>query len=159
LGGVLPPTSGPSPTPTSTSPPPGPHILRPLPGTEFNAFDDIILFQWVAVKDLADEEWYMVEVTDLSDVDSHPMRAFTRQTSFRIPGAWQPTVEEIHQFRWRVSIVKATGQREDGQFTYTFGGSSSDEGSFSWLGAIPTAVPALPSSTPRPTAEIDSTTP
>ena len=50
------------------------------------------------------------------------------------------------------SIVKVTGQREDGQFIYTFGGANSDEGSLYWQGAVPTATPPIPTDTPTPSA-------
>jgi hypothetical protein len=109
------------------------------------------VFQWAAVKDLAEQEWYMVEVTDLTDVDSHPLRGFTRQTSFRVPEQWRPDVTESHTFRWRVSIVQVTGQRADGAFIYTFGGRTSEDAFFTWLGAIPTPTPtATPTLTPAP---------
>jgi LysM repeat protein len=129
-GGVLPPTPGPSPTATSSPPPAGPHLLLPLPESEFSSEDDIIVLQWVTVKDLAEDEWYMIEVTDLSEVDAHPNRGFARHTSFKIPDEWRPTGEGLHRYRWLVSIVRTTGIREDGQFTYTFGGSSSEDGTF-----------------------------
>ncbi len=148
--GVLPLTPGPSPTPTNTPPPEGPNLLLPLADSRFGSTEKAIVLQWVAVKDLEENEWYMVEMTDLTDVDSHPLRAFVRQTSFRVPGEWRPDVEETHQFRWRVAIVKVTGQREDGQFIYTFGGTSSEEGSFYWHGAVPTATPPIPTETPTP---------
>jgi hypothetical protein len=72
----------------------------------------------------------MVEVTDLSEADAHPNRGFARQTTFKIPDEWWPTGEGSHRYRWIVSIVRVTGKREDGQFIYTFGGSSSEDGYF-----------------------------
>ncbi len=148
--GVLPPTPGPSPTPTNTPPPAGPHLLQPLPDAQFGLNEEPFVLQWAAVKDLNENEWYMVEMTDLSAVDSHPLRAFVRQTSFVVPVDWRPDVDETHQFRWRIAIVKVTGQREDGQFIYTFGGTNSEEGSFFWDGAVPTATPPIPTQTPTP---------
>jgi LysM repeat protein len=148
--GVLPPTPGPSPTPTNTPPPAGPNLLLPFPDTQFGLAEKAVVLQWVAVKDLDENEWYMVEMTDLTDVDSHPLRAFVRHTSFLAPEEWRPNVDEIHQIRWQVAIVKVMGQREDGQFIYTFGGSSSEEGSFYWQGAVPTATPPIPTETPTP---------
>jgi voltage-gated potassium channel Kch len=103
-----------------------------------------------AVQDLAPDEWYMVEVTNLTLPDSHPMRGFTRRTAFRVPSTWRPTVEETHLFRWQVSIIVVTGEREDGSFIYTFGGNSSEPDFFSWLGHIPTPTPT-PTYTPSPT--------
>lgn len=148
-GGQLPPTPGPSPTASATKPPPGPILLYPPPDTDVIPPEGALVLQWVAVKDLSEDEWYMVEVTDLSDIDGHARRGFTRQTSFRVPDTWRPPVEESHVFRWRVSIVQVTGKREDGTFIYTFGGTTSEDGSFTWLGAVPT-----PTSTPTPTPEL-----
>ncbi|MCA9994071.1 MAG: hypothetical protein KDE29_23985, partial [Anaerolineales bacterium] len=80
-------------------------------------------------------------------------QGFTRQNSFRLPDTWRPIVAEEHRYRWRVSIVSVTGQRQDGGFIYTFGGRASQDGYFTWLGAVPTPTPTptpLPSATPSP---------
>jgi LysM repeat protein len=141
-GDAIPPTAGPSPTPSATNPPSGPHILYPIADTVIDLPDEPLFLQWAAVKDLDESEWYMVEVTDLTDVDSHPMRGFTRQTSFKVPGAWHPQVPELHDYRWRVRIIQVIGEREDGSFIYSYGGANSDDAGFSWLGADPTSTPA-----------------
>jgi LysM repeat protein len=133
-GGVLPPTPGPSPTPTTTLPPAGPQLLYPVRRAVITPSEEPVALQWTAVKDLAADEWYMVEVTNLTLVDSHPFRGFTRQSSFVVPTAWHAPVAEEHTFRWRVSIVRVTGQRSDGSFTYTYGGNPSHDGFFTWLG-------------------------
>jgi hypothetical protein len=140
-GDAIPPTAGPSPTPTATAPPSGPFLLYPIEDTVVDLPDESLFLQWAAVKDLEESEWYMVEVTDLTDVDSHPMRGFTRQTSFRVPGSWHPQVPEQHDYRWRVRIVQVTGEREDGSFIYSFGGANSEDAGFSWVGAHPTSTP------------------
>lgn len=147
--GILPATPGPTPTPTPTTFPAGPQLLYPLNQTVIESVDQTIALQWVAVKDLAMDEWYMVELTDLSEPDSHPLRAFTRQTSFQLPSSWRPPVVEYHQFRWRVSIVRVTGQRQDGTFVYSYAGRASTDHTFTWLGAIPTPTPT-PTLTPTP---------
>jgi LysM repeat protein len=149
-GGVLPPTPGPSPTPTATRPPPGPYLLYPVLGAVIEPPNEPPVLQWAAVKNLTEEEWYMVELTDLTNVDSHPRRGFTRQTSFRIPSSWRPVTPESHLMRWRVTIVRVSGQRADGTFIYEFSGQSSQDAFFTWLGAIPTPTPTW---TPTPTAE------
>lgn len=151
-GGILPPTPGPSPTPSPTSFPAGPTLLYPPAGMVFDMSNEPIVLQWVAVKDLAPDEWYMVEIVDESVQGAHPMRGFTRQNAFRLPERWRPHDEALHPFRWRVSIVRVTGQRDDGGFIYTFGGRSSEERRFTWHGAIPTPTPT-PTLTPSPQAE------
>jgi LysM repeat protein len=148
-GGTLPPTAGPSPTASPTPPPPGPALLYPIDDAVIDPPGGPIVMQWVAVKDLAENEWYMVELTDLADVDSHAWRGFTRQNSFRVPSEWRPSVPEERVFRWRVRIVQVTGRRNDGSFTYTFGGRDSADAFFTWLGAVPTPTP-LPTTTSTP---------
>lgn len=146
-GEVLPPTPGPSPTASATSFPAGPALLYPTDGAVIDIAQEPVVLQWLAVKDLAPDEWYMVELTDLDVVDRHPQRAFTRDNAFRVPQSWRPPVNAYHAFRWRISIVRVTGQRVDGGLIYTFGGRYSEEGSFTWQGAVPTATP-----TPTPTS-------
>ncbi len=153
--GMLPPTPGPSPTPTPTSYPAGPQLLYPVNETVIEPADKTLTLQWAAVKDLAEDEWYMVEMMDDSVLDSLPYRGFTRDTAFKVPADWRPSLftPETHNFRWRVSIVQVTGQRADGVFIYTYGGRESQDAYFSWLSATPTPTPTptpLPTATPTP---------
>ncbi len=150
-GSSLPPTPGPSPTPTVTSLPPGPQLLYPVANAIIEPPDSLVTLQWAAVKTLAEDEWYMVELADLDRVDSLPYRGFTRDTAFQIPGSWRPPLDEVHTLRWQVSIVRVTGRRNDGLPIYKYGGESSAPAFFSWQGAVPTPTP-LPTSTATPQA-------
>ncbi|MCP4425050.1 MAG: LysM peptidoglycan-binding domain-containing protein [Chloroflexi bacterium] len=150
-GGSLPPTPGPSPTPSATAVPVGPQLLYPIANAVIEPPDGVVTLQWTAVKTLDEAEWYMVELTDLDAVDSLPQRGFTRDTAFQLPSSWRPPVDETHTFRWRVSIVQVNGRRADGLPIYTYGGESSQDAFFSWLGAIPTSTPS-----PAPTATPDN---
>lgn len=147
-GESLPPTPGPSPTPTATSPPAGPRLLYPIDGTTVADPEGIITLQWVAVQDLADSEWYMVELTDMGNLDSPSLRGFTRDNAYQLPHDWRPDIPDQRQMRWRVSIVNVTDWRSDGLPIYTFGGNVSGDAFFTWLGAVPTSTP-----TPTPTAK------
>jgi LysM repeat protein len=150
----LPPTPGPSPTPPPTSLPEGPSLLYPARDALIDQSLEPILLQWTAVKDLAENEWYMVELSDEDEPDSLPYRGFTRDTTFRLPEEWRPDVAEPHQMRWRVSIVQVTGRRSDGGFIYTVGGRASADEFFTWLGAVPTPTPtATPTATATPVGE------
>lgn len=149
---TLPPTPGPSPTPMPTSLPEGPSLLYPVEGAQIDGAGGLLL-EWTAVKDLAENEWYMVELLDTSEDDAFPYRGFTRDTSFRVPAQWRPAQPEQRSMRWQVSIVQVNGRRSDGAFTYTYGGESSRPSGFLWQGAIPTPTPtvtptAVPTSTP-----------
>lgn len=153
LADTLPPTPGPSPTPSLTPPPAGPALLTPVDGRLFEG-DARIVLQWAAVKDLAEDEWYMVEMRDTAAQDALPMRGFTRDSSFRVPGEWRPAAEEPRLMEWVVSIVRVTGRRSDGGFIYTFGGGRSQPSTFLWAGtqpaATPDATPLSPAQTPQP---------
>jgi LysM repeat protein len=154
FGGDLPPTPGPSPTPAPTRFPAGPQLLYPVNNTVVDT-DGLVTLQWAAVKDLNDNEWYMIELTDINVLDVPPYRGFTRDNSFQIPSDWRPDVPEEHNFRWRISIVQVTDWRADGQPIYEYGGRFSEDAFFTWLGAIPTATPTqtpAPTSTPTPEA-------
>ena len=152
-GDTLPPTPGPTPTVTATSFPAGPKLLYPVEGAVIDQSEKVITLQWVAVKDLAEDEWYMIELANMDVLDEMPQRAFTRDNALRIPHSWRPEIPELHNMRWRVSIVQVTDRRADGGFIYEYGGRSSADAFFSWLGAVPTATPTLtptPTSTPLP---------
>jgi LysM repeat protein len=131
-GGLLPPTPGPSPTPTLTPPPAGPQLLFPPREATITHPDGPGLLQWAHVKALTADEYYMVELLNLAQPDSRPYRAFTRDTAVRIPLTLRPESGQTELFRWRVTIVRVTGQRADGQFTYTYGGNPSIEALFYW---------------------------
>ena len=152
-GQSLPPTPGPSPTPTETLPPPGPQLLYPIAGTVVDTLDATIALQWTAVKPLTESEMYMIELTNINDLDGLPQRGFTRDTAYRVPSEWRPTTPEMFEMRWRVSIVQVTDFRSDGLPIYTFGGRSSADAFFTWQGAFPTATPTptqTPTATPTP---------
>ncbi len=148
-GDLLPPTPGPSPTPGPTEIPRGPRPLFPPSGSLVES--GALTLQWVAIKDLEPDEWYMVTMTDVSEVGLHPQRGFTRQTSFQVPSTWRPPVDAVRDMEWNVTIVRVTGQRADGSLIYTFGGRSGDTALLSWLGAVPTPTPT-PTATPQPEA-------
>jgi hypothetical protein len=149
-GDQLPATPGPQPTATSTAFPAGPTLLYPVNGAEIDPPDGLLRLQWVSVKDLKEDEWYMVELTDMDELDSLPYRAFTKDTSLEVPGDWRPKTPEKHRMRWRTSIVNVIGERADGGFIYDYGGSSIEDSYFYWLGAVPTPTPT---DTPTPSPE------
>ncbi len=149
-GDSLPPTAGPQPTVTATAFPAGPSLLYPVNGAEIDSPDELLRLQWLAVKDLEEAETYMVEMTDLDQLDSLPYRAFTRDNSFKVPLEWRPEIAEAHEMRWRVSIVRIAGERSDGGIIYEYGGRGSEDSFFLWMGVEPTPTPT-PTLTPLPT--------
>ena len=106
-----------------------PRLLSP-PQDMLVPSDVAINLAWLSQRDLIATEWYMVEWIVVSAVDTHPWRAFTRQTSFQVPPSWRPTSSENSQIQWRISIVTVTGERNDGAFIYTPSGESSQPSQF-----------------------------
>lgn len=150
--GELPPTPGPSPTPAPTRFPAGPELLYPINDTVVTEDSAVIRLQWTAVKTLAPDEQYMVELVNADNRDALAWRGFTRDNGFVVPYTWRPQEPESFTMQWRVAIVKVTGTRPDGLPLYTYGGRFSDPATFVWLGAIPT-----PTITPSPTPSITPT--
>ncbi len=102
-----------------------PRLLYPAENATISADKSHISVQWLAERNLEQNEFYMVEITNLSDPDSRPRRAFTQQTSFQFQPEWDETPTSA-TFRWRVSYVWITGERQDGDFVYAYGGPSSE---------------------------------
>lgn len=117
--------------------PGGPRLLYPPPGARLSDAGQGILLQWLAERNLGADEQYMLEVTDTSAPESRPQRVFTRQTAYLIPAEWRSLADGPQPvYRWRVSVVRVTGQRPDGIFNYTYAGPSS-QAQFVWLAATP----------------------
>lgn len=129
-GAVFIPTPGPSPTPAPTEPPTGPNPLYP-PNLQAHGAGETVFLQWLSVRQLGENEQYMVEVIDLTDVDSHPRRLFTRSAGVSLPDSWEP-VDGEHDFVWRVSLVTIDGRRDNGGYIYTIIGAESVARQFSW---------------------------
>ena len=70
-------------------PPTGPEPLYPPDGFAHAATSTVFL-QWISVDQLADNERYMVEVIDLTNVDAHPQRLFTQSAGVPLPNDWAP---------------------------------------------------------------------
>jgi LysM repeat protein len=124
------PTPGPSPTPAPTQPPTGPEPLYPPDGLSHAAADTVFL-QWLSVKQLGENERYMVEVIDQTDVDVHPKRLFTQSAGVPLPADWAPASGE-HRYVWRVSLVEISGRRDNGGFVYSIVGAESVPKTFTW---------------------------
>lgn len=117
--------------------PGGPRLLYPPPGVRLTDAGQGILLQWLAERNLAADEQYMLEVTDTSAPEGRPHRIFTRQTAYLIPPDWGPPANEGQPvYRWRVSVVRVTSERPDGVFNYAYAGPSS-QAQFVWLNVTP----------------------
>ncbi len=116
--GTLTPT--PSPTPTYNAP----YSLKPEDGAQFMA-DEIVTLRWGGTGRLGERERYAVRVRDLEGYETHI--ALVGETTFKLPGGWQPNDGRRHTFEWTVSvvvvdddlnIVSENHQTEPRQFTW-----------------------------------------
>ena len=102
---------------------PAPYPLYPLLDSEVKG-REALTFQWVTQLDLQDNEWFMLELFNLSDGSTHPHRYFTRQTSWQLSADALPETET--EFRWGVRIVTVSKQLPDGNYVYNSQHQASD---------------------------------
>lgn len=109
----------PTPTPTLSPTPSGEETLTPTPTLaapmllyppqDSIAPPGIITLQWVSAGILQPEEYYLVQVTDVTG-NTPPWNNVTRGTSIRLPDTLIPTDGETHTIQWIVFVVKANEQ-------------------------------------------------
>ncbi|HET9910277.1 MAG TPA: hypothetical protein VFQ13_00235 [Anaerolineales bacterium] len=104
---------GVAPRPLSRLLPP-PELVSPELGARFTGTDQPITLVWKPVKELAEDEYYLVRV-DYNYIESNPLVKYTtRETRFTLP-------ESLYQqpncniFNWRVTLMRQTGLDENGQ--------------------------------------------
>ncbi len=94
-GGTLTPT--PSPTPTFNAP----YVLGPEDGARF-ATDQLVTLRWGSTGTLGAQERYIVRVRDLDTGQKYT--AAVAETSYILPGGWQPRDRNRHTFEWRIAV-------------------------------------------------------
>ena len=94
-GGTLTPT--PSPTPTFNAP----YVLGPEDGARFAA-DQLVTLRWGSTGTLGAQERYLVRVRDLDTGQEYT--AAIAETSYILPGGWQPRDRNRHTFEWRIAV-------------------------------------------------------
>ncbi len=87
-----------TPTPTPTYPPPS----MVFPPQDASASARTFHLQWVSVGILQPQEYYVVQIEDLTAGVTHT--DLTKNTSYELPESLIPTSGQPHQIRWRVSI-------------------------------------------------------
>ncbi len=93
--GTLTPT--PSPTPTFNAP----YALGPEDGARFAA-DQLVTLRWGSTGTLDAQERYIVRVRDLDTGQEYT--AMVVETSYILPGGWQPSDRNRHTFEWHVAV-------------------------------------------------------
>ncbi len=135
------PTFGPSPTPADGRLHPAPLLLYPPPGTEVPPGSRQVTLQWTVAGWLGADESYMVEVRNLSRVNSRALRGFVKTTAWQLPESLYPAVGKIETFAWRVSVVRGEGEPGDEGFRWERSGLPSGWQTFMWMGAASDSTP------------------
>ena len=132
-------TPGPSPTATLPPPWPAPNQLLPTDGQTFNAAD-VVTLQWTAVGTLRADEFYIVNIEDVTCNCARIYRQATTETKLIVPSTFRQTEAVLHVFRWTVT----TGHLRAGdtaQPQYDSAGATSSIRDFIWMGGT---VPPTP---------------
>jgi LysM repeat protein len=90
-------TATPTPTPTFNAP----YLITPDDGTHFSA-DEIITLRWGGTGTLAMTERYVVHVRDLDTGKEYVATA--ADTTYILPGGWQPDDGNRHEFEWVIAV-------------------------------------------------------
>jgi LysM repeat protein len=127
----------PGPTPTATPPPPwpAPNQLLPADGETFPA-GAVVTLQWTSVGTLRPNEYYYVEVEDVTCNCAAFRQWQTTETKWIVPDDFRPTDGSAHIYRWTVTTVR---QRPDTEAApvYDPAGTTSPHRVFSWVGGAP----------------------
>jgi LysM repeat protein len=126
------PTAGP--TPTATTPPPyqAPSLLLPADGAPFTAANDSIALQWSSVGTLRSDEYYAVNIEDVTEGEGRRLVEYVTDTKFNVPANFRPNSTVPHVLRWTVFVVRQTGSSTDGQAIYQPAGNISNPRTFIW---------------------------
>lgn len=120
-------------TPTPGPPRPAPMLLSPPEGTLFVGPDMVVLLNWASVGILDDDEWYVVRLRRQGRVAEQLPAVWTKATSWRLPRElYEADLSEPQLFFWQVSIMRLTGETEDGKKTGERHSPSSESRTFSW---------------------------
>jgi hypothetical protein len=106
--------------PNGVAPEPLPHLLpvpqliAPTLGAHFVGIQKPIALQWEALKDLAPDEYYRVDI-EFNFGESTPLyRYTTRDTRLTAPEALYST-PNCRIFNWQVTLMRQTGEDQNGQ--------------------------------------------
>jgi hypothetical protein len=111
-------------TPTLTPTFNAPYLLTPDDGARFNA-DQIVTLRWGGTGTLAGNHRYIVRVRDLDTGEDYT--AAVTDTTYILPGGWQPDDRHRHTFEWTVAIGTV-----DEQFNVVSEDHRTDPRRFAW---------------------------
>jgi LysM repeat protein len=94
-------------TPSATATFNAPYLLAPPDNAHFRS-DEIVTLRWGGTGTLAAEERYVVRVRDLTTGQSYV--AAILDTTYILPGGWQPSDGNQHTFEWSISVAQVDAQ-------------------------------------------------
>ncbi|WP_162910059.1 LysM peptidoglycan-binding domain-containing protein [Aggregatilinea lenta] len=100
-------TRTPTPTPTATFN--APYLVSPADEAQFNA-DQIVTVRWGGTGSLGPDERYIVYVRDVDTGQEYV--ATVTETSYILPGGWQPSDRHTHEFEWSVAVGTVDAQNQ-----------------------------------------------
>jgi LysM repeat protein len=96
-----------TPTPTATPTFNAPYLLSPQDNAHFRA-DEMVTLRWGGTGTLAEGERYTVHVHDLNTGATY--EAAVTETTYILPGGWQPSDGNRHTFEWTISVATVDAQ-------------------------------------------------
>jgi hypothetical protein len=93
---------------------PMPVLITPTLGAHFVGIQRPIVLKWQALKELAQDEYYRVDIQFNYDEGSPLYSYTTRQTQFTVPEVLYKT-PNCHIFNWQVVLMHKTGEDQSGQ--------------------------------------------
>ncbi|MEJ2600682.1 MAG: hypothetical protein P8Z00_20295 [Anaerolineales bacterium] len=93
---------------------PIPQLITPTLGESFVGIQKPIVLKWEPLKDLAKDEYYRVQI-QFNFGESTPLYTYaTSQTQFTVPNKLYST-PNCRIFNWQVTLMRKTGEDQDGQ--------------------------------------------
>lgn len=90
-------------------------LLGPASGAEFGGADASVVLSWEPVGELAEDEWYSVNLRYQANNQTNYDGTWTKETSWRLPShLFRKPDPATSGFEWDVRVMQRTGSRPDG---------------------------------------------
>jgi hypothetical protein len=110
-----------------------PALLAPADGASFSGADAGILLNWASVGILAKDEYYVLRMRRAGLVAEQLPTVWTQITSYRLPAdLYLAGAAQAQTFYWQVSVMRKTGEGDDGTWTGIEISLRSTQRTFTW---------------------------
>ncbi len=93
---------------------PAPELLTPTANAQIPRNEDV-LFTWLSVDLLAENEWYVLRVWPVEGLHPTPAAVWTKGTSYRLGREFAPRPGTQATYAWQVSVVRVWPDRGQGR--------------------------------------------